>query len=53
MKVYPRSGATSSGKQAILESFKDGTAPTQSAGSSLRSSTDFYKMDLNLTPKIN
>ncbi len=53
MKVVPKTGEMSSAKQAILESFKDGTAPVRSSTQPVKSSTDFYKLDLNLNPKLN
>jgi penicillin-binding protein 1A len=53
MRVDPRTGEISSHKQAILECFKDGTGPIQSASSSVKTSTDFYKLDFNLTPRAN
>ena len=53
MRVDPRTGEISSHKQAILECFKDGTGPTQSASPPVKTSTDFYKLDFNLTPRSN
>jgi len=53
MKVDPRTGEMSSAKQAILESFKDGTAPVRTSAQPVKSSTDFYKLDFNLTPRTN
>jgi penicillin-binding protein 1A len=53
MRVEPRTGEISSHKQAILECFKDGTGPTRGASPPVKTATDFYKLDFNLTPKIN
>ncbi|OGP90866.1 MAG: hypothetical protein A2157_05320 [Deltaproteobacteria bacterium RBG_16_47_11] len=53
MKVDPKTGMVSLAKQAILECFKDGTGPIQGATHAPKASPDFYKFDLNLTPKIN
>ena len=53
MRVDPRTGEISSHKQAILECFKDGTGPTRGASAPVKTATDFYKLDFNLTPKIN
>ena len=51
MKVDPNTGAVSSGPEAILECFKEGTTPL--AAGSLRSITamDFFKMDFNLSSR--
>jgi penicillin-binding protein 1A len=53
MKVDPKSGEISLTKQAILECFKDGTGPFRGAPLSTKTPTDFFKFDLNLTPKVN
>jgi hypothetical protein len=53
MRVDPKTGEASTARQAILESFKDGSGPIRNAGPSLKASTDFYKMDLNLASKTN
>ena len=53
IRVDPKTGAASTHKQAFLECFKGGTGPTQTPSPSIRTSTDFYKFDLNLTPKVN
>lgn len=53
MKVDQKTGQTSLAKQAILECFKDGTVPDRGTSQPTRASPDFYKFDLNLTPKIN
>lgn len=47
MKIDPNTGAVSSGPEAILECFKEGTTPLQAG--SLRSLTtmDFFKLDFN------
>ena len=50
MKVDPRTGEISLSKQAILECFKDGTAPVRGNHSLVKTSTDFYKFDFNLNP---
>jgi penicillin-binding protein 1A len=50
-KIDPKTGHVSSGKEGILECFKDGTEPTQIDPSSLKTSTDFFKSDFNLPTK--
>ena len=51
MKVDPKTGESSLAKQAILECFKDGTGPVRSNSHPAKTSSDFYKVDLNLMPK--
>jgi penicillin-binding protein 1A len=51
MKVDPKTGESSLAKQAILECFKDGTGPVRSNSHTVKISSDFYKVDLNLMPK--
>ncbi len=50
MKIDPQTGLVSSGKEGILECFKEGTGP-QKAPSALNTSTDFFKFDFNLSTK--
>jgi penicillin-binding protein 1A len=52
-RVDPKTGESSLAKQAILECFKDGTGPTRSNAQAVKTSSDFYKLDLNLMPKMN
>jgi penicillin-binding protein 1A len=51
MKIDPKTGQVSSGKEGILECFKEGTEPTQKDPSSLKTSTDFFKFDFDLSTK--
>jgi len=51
MKIDPKTGQVSLGREAILECFKEGTGPTQKASSRSKSTTDFFKFDLNFPPK--
>jgi penicillin-binding protein 1A len=53
MKVDSKTGESSLAKQAILECFKDGTGPVRNNSHPVKTSPDFYKLDLNLTPKLN
>ena len=48
MKIDPKTGQASSEKEAILECFKEGTGPIQKVSSRSKTSTDFFKFDLNL-----
>ncbi len=49
MKIDPKTGQISLGKDGILECFKEGTGLTQKPSSP--SNTDFFKFDLNLPTK--
>ena len=51
IKIDPKTGQVSLGKEGILECFREGTEPTQKDPSSLKTSTDFFKFDFNLPPK--
>jgi penicillin-binding protein 1A len=51
MKIDPKTGQSSLGKEGILECFREGTGPQQKVTSSLESSTDFFKFDFNLSTK--
>jgi penicillin-binding protein 1A len=51
IKIDPRTGQLSFGKEGILECFKEGTEPTQISPSSLKTSTDFFKLDFDLPTK--
>jgi penicillin-binding protein 1A len=50
-KIDPKTGQVSLGKEGILECFKEGTKPTQVSPSSLKTSTDFFKSDFDLSTK--
>jgi len=50
-KIDPKTGQVSLGKEGILECFKEGTEPTQISPSSLKTSTDFFKFDFDLSTK--
>jgi len=52
MKIDPKTGQMGSNKGAILECFREGTGPAQKVSSTLKPTTDFFKFDLNLTPKL-
>jgi penicillin-binding protein 1A len=49
MKIDPKTGQVSYGKEAILECFREGTEPTQKDVSPLKTSTDFFKFDFDLS----
>jgi penicillin-binding protein 1A len=51
MKIDPKTGQVSLGKEGILECFREGTGPPQKASSPLKTSTDFFKFDFNLSTK--
>jgi penicillin-binding protein 1A len=51
MKIDSKTGQVSSGKEGILECFKEGTEPTQKGSSPLKTETDFFKFDFNLSAK--
>jgi penicillin-binding protein 1A len=51
MKIDPRTGQISLGREAILECFNEGTGPTQEILLQSKTSTDFFKYDLNLSTK--
>jgi len=52
MQIDPKTGQMSSNKGAILECFKEGTGPTQKVLTTSKSTTDFFKFDLNLSSKM-
>jgi len=49
MKIDPKTGQVSLEKEGILECFREGTGPLQKAPPSLKTSTDFFKFDFNLS----
>jgi penicillin-binding protein 1A len=51
MKIDPKTGQVSLEKEGILECFREGTGPLQKAPPSLKTSTDFFKFDFNLSIK--
>lgn len=51
MKIDPQTGQISLGREGILECFKEGTAPPQKGSSPIKTSTDFFKFDFNLSTK--
>jgi len=51
MKIDPKTGQVSIGKEGLLECFREGTGPIQKSPSSLKTSTDFFKFDFNLSTK--
>ncbi len=51
IRIDPKTGQVSLGKEGILECFKEGTEPTQISPSSLKTSTDFFKSDFDLSTK--
>jgi penicillin-binding protein 1A len=51
MKIDPKTGQVSLGKEAILECFKEGTGPIQRTSTRPKAPTDFFKFDLNLPTK--
>jgi penicillin-binding protein 1A len=51
IKIDPKTGQLSLGKEGILECFREGTEPTQMSPSSVKTSTDFFKSDFDLSIK--
>jgi len=51
MKIDPKTGQVGMDRESILECFKEGTGPTQKTPSPIRSSTDFFKFDFDLSIK--
>jgi penicillin-binding protein 1A len=52
-KIDPQTGQGSSGREGILECFREGTGPTQNALPATKTTSDFFKFDLNLSTKSN
>ena len=51
MKIDPQTGQVSLGREGILECFREGTGPPQKGPFPLKTSTDFFKFDFNLSTK--
>ena len=51
MKVDPRTGLIGSGTETLLECFREGTGPNHEASAQLKTTTDFFKYDFNLSAK--
>ena len=51
MKIDPRTGELSSDPDAVMECFIEGTAPGQNVLFSSRGTSDFFKLDFNLSAK--
>jgi len=51
MKIDPQTGQVSSGREGILECFREGTGPTQKTTSPIKTGTDFFKFDFNISTK--
>jgi penicillin-binding protein 1A len=51
MKIDPQTGQVSLGKEGLLECFREGTGHQQKTSSSLKTTTDFFKFDFNLSTK--
>jgi penicillin-binding protein 1A len=49
MKIDPKTGQISLGKEGILECFKEGTGFAQQVASPLKTTTDFFKFDFNFS----
>jgi penicillin-binding protein 1A len=48
-KIDPRTGQIGTGRETILECFREGTAPVQEAKTQLKTTADFFKYDFNLS----
>jgi len=51
MRIEARTGHPSSKKEAILECFREGTAPSSKVSVQPRAHTDFFKFDLNFSAR--
>jgi penicillin-binding protein 1A len=51
MKIDPKTGQMSLAKGAIIECFKEGTGPAQKVYAAQKPTTDFFKLDMNLSSK--
>jgi penicillin-binding protein 1A len=51
MKIDPKTGQVSLGKEGILECFKEGTGPPQRTSAQSKAATDFFKFDFDLSTK--
>jgi hypothetical protein len=51
MKIDPTTGQASSGDEAILECFKEGTGPSELLRARSLAATDFFKVDFELSSK--
>jgi penicillin-binding protein 1A len=51
MKIDPKTGQMSLGKETILECFKEGTGPAQKITTQSKITTEFFKFDFNLSTK--
>jgi penicillin-binding protein 1A len=51
MKVDPNTGAVSTGPEAILECFKEGTTPFQAGNLRSITTMDFFKLDFDLSSR--
>jgi penicillin-binding protein 1A len=51
MKIDPKTGQVSLESGGILECFREGTGPPQKPPSPLKTSTDFFKFDFNVSTK--
>jgi penicillin-binding protein 1A len=49
VKIDPRTGLTGSGKETLLECFREGTGPTPEVSVQLKTTADFFKYDFNLS----
>ena len=53
IEIDPRTGNLSSGKEGLLECFKEGTGPGQMLHARSMGSADFFKLDVNLSSGSN
>jgi penicillin-binding protein 1A len=50
-KIDLRTGQIGTGRDTLLECFKEGTGPVQEVKMQLKTTTDFFKYDFNLSAK--
>jgi len=51
VKIDPRTGQIGLGTQTFLECFKEGTGPNQEVSVQLKTTSDFFKYDFNLSTR--
>jgi penicillin-binding protein 1A len=52
-KIDPQTGQVNSGREGILECFREGAGPMPKALTPTKTTSDFFKFDLNLSTNSN
>jgi penicillin-binding protein 1A len=50
-KIDPQTGQIGAGRETMLECFREGTSPVQEVKTQVKTTTDFFKYDFNLSAK--